>query len=319
MTLSLAPADLTDDALTDRIRVFQRKSGHRYSVDDVATAWVALRAAPAARSSLDLGCGIGSVLLMVADRMPSVRAVGVEAQAASFALAERNVERNRLARRVSVQFGDLRDPALLDRILQAEVAFGREAGFDLVTGTPPYKPLGTASVSPDPQRAHARIELRGGVEAYLAAAARVLAPEGVLVMCAQNDQAERVASGACAVQLTPVYRVDVIPYLGRKGRLFSVHVFVRAGSARAGSAAVSSKIESDPVQLRLQASALPGTTDGSCEQLVLRDEDGARTDAARALRAYFGLFMDPSEPPSPPLRRAHEPPTNSTEPNEHAG
>lgn len=307
MTLSLAPADLTDDALTDRIRVFQRKTGHRYSVDDVTTAWVALRAAPAARSSLDLGCGIGSVLLMVADRMPSVRVVGVEAQAASFALAERNVERNRLGRRVSVQFGDLRDPALLDRILQAEVAFGREAGFDLVTGTPPYKPLGTASVSPDPQRAHARIELRGGVEAYLAAAARVLAPEGVFVMCAQDDQAERVASGACAVQLTPVYRIDVIPFLGRKGRLFSVHVFVRS------AAAVSSTLAQD-VRLRLQESAHAGATDGDSEQLVLRDEVGARTEASRALRAYFGLYMDPSEPPSPPLRRTVE-----TEPNEHAG
>ena len=40
------------------------------------------------------------------------------------------------------------DPALLDRILQAEAAFGHEGGCDLVTGTPPYKPLGTASISP---------------------------------------------------------------------------------------------------------------------------------------------------------------------------
>lgn len=305
MTLSLHPADLTDDALTDRVRVYQRKSGHRYSVDDVATAWVALRAAPAARSCLDLGCGLGSVLLMVADRLPSIRAVGVEAQAGSFALAERNVERNRLGRRVSVQFGDLRDPALLDRILQAEVAFGREAGFDLVTGTPPYKPLGTASVSPDPQRAHARIELRGGVEAYLAAAARVLAPGGLFVMCAQDEQAERVTSGACACQLTSIYRVDVIPYEGRKGRLFSVHVLMRSADA-AGSGAVVG---------RLEASALEGTSHGGCEQLLLRDEDGARTVAARALRAYFGLFMDPSEPASPPLRRV----PSSTEPNDHAG
>ena len=304
MTLSLHPTDLTDDALTDRVRVFQRKTGHRYSVDDVATAWVALRAAPAARSCLDLGCGLGSVLLMVADRLPSVRAVGVEAQAGSYALAERNVERNRLGRRVSVQFGDLRDPALLDRILQAEVAFGREAGFDLVTGTPPYKPLGTASVSPDPQRAHARIELRGGVEAYLSAAARVLGPGGIFVMCAQEEQSERVHCGARASQLAPIYRVDVIPYEGRKGRLFSVHVFVRCEEA-AGSGAVVG---------RLEQSALEGTSRGACEQLVLRDEGGARTVAARALRAYFGLFMDPSEPASPPLRRVTEP----TKPNEHA-
>ena len=39
-----------------------------------------------------------------------------------------------------------------------------------MTGTPPYKKLGTATPSPDPQRAHARIELRGGIEDYLATA-----------------------------------------------------------------------------------------------------------------------------------------------------
>jgi tRNA1(Val) A37 N6-methylase TrmN6 len=292
LPLSLPPDDLTDDALTDRVRVLQRRNGHRYSVDDVATAWLALRAMPAARSSLDLGCGIGSVLLMIADRLQKVRAVGVEAQAGSYALAERNVEKNRLGRRVSVQYGDLRDPALLDRILQAQNAFGHEGGFDLVTGTPPYKPLGTASLSPDPQRAHARVELRGGVEAYLAAAARVLAPEGVFVMCAQHEQAERVTSGACAVSLLPIYRVDVIPMRERKGRLFSVYAFVHATRSDAGASIIE----------QLRAQPLTGTELGESEVLVLRDEHGARTPAACALRAYFGLISDPNEPASPPKR-----------------
>jgi len=289
MMFSHPPDDLTDDALTDRMRVFQRRGGHRYSVDDVATAWLALRACePGSRSCLDLGCGIGSVLLMLADRLPSARVVGVEAQAASYALAERNVERNGMVRRVSVQFGDLRDSALLDRILQAEAAFGREGGFDLVTGTPPYKPLGTASLSPDPQRAHARVELRGGVEAYLAAAARVLEAAGVFVMCAQSELAPRVAAGARKVGLTPVYRVDVIPRLGHKTRLFSVHAFVRDAVANAAEGG-------ERVRARLRASALEPGAEPDCEQLVLRDEAGERTPAARALRAYFGLFDDQAD------------------------
>lgn len=306
--LSLPPDELTDDALTDRVRVLQRKNGHRYSVDDVATAWLALRAMPAARSCLDLGCGIGSVLLMVADRSPSTRAVGLEAQAGSYALAERNIEKNRLGRRVSVQYGDLRDPALLDRMLQAEAAFGREGGFDLVTGTPPYKPLGSASVSPDPQRAHARVELRGGVEAYLAAAARVLAAHGVFVMCAQEEQAERVTSGACAVQLKPIYRVDVIPMLERKGRLFSVYAFVHEGLADGGAEALarlqaSRLVCEDAGAVAAGAPAPASTQPLPCEPLVLRDADGARTASSRELRAFFGMQQDPNEPASPPLRR----------------
>lgn len=303
LPLSLPPDDLTDDALTDRVRVLQRRSGHRYSVDDVATAWLALRAMPEARSCLDLGCGIGSVLLMVADRLPRARAVGVEAQAGSYALAERNIEKNRMGRRVSVQYGDLRDPALLDRMLQAEAAFGHEGGFDLVTGTPPYKPLGTASISPDPQRAHARIELRGGVEAYLAAAARVLAAQGLFVMCAQHDQAERVTSGACAVNLLPIYRVDVIPMRERKGRLFSVYVFVRADCPDAGAAAIE----------RLRAQPLQAAEQVEPEVLVLRDENGARTDSARALRAFFGLSSDANEAPSPPRRDSTRPRVSTQE------
>jgi hypothetical protein len=229
---------------------------------------------------------------MVADRLPAARAVGVEAQAGSYALAERNVEKNRLGRRVSVQYGDLRDPALLDRMLQAEAAFGHEGGFNLVTGTPPYKPLGSASISPDSQRAHARVELRGGVEAYLAAAARVLAPEGVFVMCAQSDQAERVTSGACAVSLLPIYRVDVIPMRERKGRLFSVYAFVHAARSDAGSSVIE----------RLREQPLQAAEPVEPEVLVLRDENGARTAAACALRAFFGLISDPNEAPSPPRR-----------------
>jgi tRNA1Val (adenine37-N6)-methyltransferase len=294
MTLTLDPHELSDDALTDRVRVLQRRAGHRYSVDDVATAWVALRAAsPEAQSCLDLGCGLGSVLLMVADRLPQVRAVGIEAQAMSYALAERNIERNALKKRVSVQFGDLRDPALLDRILQAEVAFGRESGFAVVTGTPPYKPLGSASVSPDPQRAHARVELRGGVEAYLSAASRVLASDGCFVMCAESALEERVAAGARAARLRSIYRVDVMPMLERKGRLFAVHCFVPERAEDGGDAAVA----------RLLASRFgPEGQPSAHERLVLRDEAGARTEAARALRAYFGMASDPHEAPSPPRR-----------------
>jgi tRNA1Val (adenine37-N6)-methyltransferase len=300
--------DLTDDALTDRVRVLQRRGGHRYSVDDVATAWLAVCAAGEnARSCLDLGCGIGSVLLMAADRLPHLRAVGIEAQAGSFALAERNIERNRLQRRVRVQFGDLRDLALLDRVLQAEVAFGCETGFDLVTGTPPYLPLGSASVSPDPQRAHARVELRGGVEAYLAAAARTLSPHGCFVMCAQDSLAPRVFAGARAAGLRIVHELAVVPMQDRKARLFSVYCLLREPAADGGGRGHDSAAPLELVLERLRASslepsALLQTGAWPRAELVLRDAQGARTPAARTLRGFFGLPGDPSEAPSPSLR-----------------
>ena len=258
-------SELTSDALTARVRVFQRKRGHRYSFDDVVTAWVAARAVPEARTHLDLGCGIGSVLLMIADRLPVVRSVGIEAQTESYALACRNVAHNRLSERVCVLHGDLRDRELA-------------SSFELVTGTPPYKKPGTATPSPDPQRAYARIELRGGVEDYLASAARWLAPEGTCVVCMDANGEERVWAGASAAGLRVEARLDVVPIAAHKARLFSVFT------------------------LRRQASAprSPFTAD----EFALRDANGARTEAAFELRTFFGLSNPVQEAPSPPRGEA---------------
>lgn len=272
---SILPGELTDDALTDRVRVAQRRGGHRYSFDDVVTAWVAARMAPEARTYLDLGCGLGSVLLMVADRLSEVRSAGIEAQHESFALAQHNVQRSWCADRVRVWRGDLRDADLCDRAREAVAA----GGFDLVTGTPPYKKPGTATPSPDPQRAHARIELRGGVEAYLAAAARMLAPRGTFVVCMESEGRERVEQGASAAGLAIVERLDVIPIAGRKGRLFSV--------------------------FRLRHAALVELPPTAAE-IVLRDAAGVRTEAALELRRFFGLSDPVNEPPSPPKSLASE-------------
>jgi tRNA1Val (adenine37-N6)-methyltransferase len=244
---------LTDDALTGTFRVWQRARGHRYSLDDVATAYEAAVSMPGALACADLGCGIGSVLLMVAYKLPDARFVGVEAQEVSHELARRNVARNGLEGRVLLELGDLRDEARQSRLA------GR---FDLVTGTPPYQPLGTATPSPDPQRAHARIELRGGVEAYLLAMGKLLAPGGRAIVCADGRRPARVESGAEAAGLAIVRKRDFIPREGRGAPLFSVFTLARRGEATA--------YDEPPA-------------------FVARSHSGARTEEYFALRAFFGL------------------------------
>ncbi len=249
--------DLTCDAVTAGFRLLQRRRGHRFSIDDLATAWEAARGAAgeaasqggAPASFLDLGCGVGSVLLMVAWRLPEARGFGVEAQEASFALARRNVDENGLGARITLAHGDLR-----------EVTRGWPHGpHSLVTGTPPYLPQGTALASPNPQRAAARLELRGGVEDYLAAAARVLAPGGRVVLCADGRAPQRVLRGAAQAGLGPRRRLDVVARAGAAGPLFSVWTCGHGVST--------------PEQ----------------ETVVLRDEHGARTEAGTAMRRFFGL------------------------------
>src|SRR3954447_20849642 len=62
--------ELSHDAITASFRIWQRVRGHRYSLDDVLTAWEAAEAAPTAQRCLELGSGIGSVLLMLAYKLP---------------------------------------------------------------------------------------------------------------------------------------------------------------------------------------------------------------------------------------------------------
>ncbi len=245
--------DLTSDALTADFRLLQRVRGHRFSVDDLATAWVAARAQPEARVALDLGCGIGSVLLMVAWRLRAARCFGIEAQEISFGLAQRNVIENGVAARVTVVLGDLREVA----------RSGDYPPCDLVTGTPPYLPLGTAIPSPDPQRAAARIELRGGVEDYLLAASRVLAPEGRAVVCADGRHPERVIRGAAAAGLAPLQRIDIVPRVGARDPLFTVWTCARLDTTA------------------------PRALDA--DRVVMRDERGERSADALAMRRFFGL------------------------------
>jgi tRNA1Val (adenine37-N6)-methyltransferase len=242
--------DLTDDLITRDFRIWQRAKGHRFSSDDVVTAWTAWNARPEAKRVCDLGCGIGSVLLMMAWRMPDATFVGVEAQDVSFALLEKNVARNELNGRVQVHHGDLRADAIV-------TALGSD--FDLVTGTPPYFPPGAALDAEDEQRAYARIEYRGGVEAYLATGARVLSQNGTMVLCGEGAVEPRVRAGAAACGLFVVARCEVFAHATAGKPLFCVWTLKRTEDS-------------------LHTTAL-----------LLRGEDGKPTDHARALRAFSGF------------------------------
>lgn len=256
--------ELTCDAITAEFRVLQRRRGHRFSLDDLATAWVAARALDGhepsgARAVLDLGCGIGSVLLMVGWRLREARLFGVEAQEVSIELARRNVAMNGLEERTTLVRGDLRE---VTRSFPG-------VPCDLVTGTPPYLPIGSALVSPDPQRAAARIELRGGVEDYLIAAARVLAPEGRVVVCSDGRFPERVIRGARAAALSPLTRVDIVAREMARVPLLSIWTCRRASPMEGAAAGADAQVEHEIV--------------------VMRDERGDRTEASRAMRRFFGL------------------------------
>lgn len=251
--------DETLSFLSGDFRIFQKRTGNRWSIDELVTAFVASHVPPREPyTHLDLGCGVGSVLLLLAWRFPERRSLGVEAQAVSAELARRSIRYNGVAGRVAIVEGDLRDVMLGER-------------FSLVTGTPPYFPVGSGAISSRVQRAPAAFELRGGIEAYAEAAARFLSENGTFVVCngvkGNHSEPLRNERALAAAGLDVIARLDVIPRTG-KGVLFSVYT---AQKSATGTVA-------------------PGV---AVSTLVVRDEASQITDAFAAVREHFGM---------PPLR-----------------
>jgi Predicted O-methyltransferase len=149
-------------------RILQRVGSHRWTTDDIVTAFVAIQEISKRINSdskgrqlkyLDLGCGNGSVLQMTSwgliDKY-DLQAFGIEARLEAVMLARRslsfNIGKDRVGDTISVMHGDFRD---LEEFMPSDCGRGKvshndlgqvqefnrvkkEEKFDLVTGTPPY-------------------------------------------------------------------------------------------------------------------------------------------------------------------------------------
>lgn len=245
-------------------RIFQRIVGHRWSLDDLATAWVATQVVadrPPDRF-VDLGCGIGTVLMLVAWRFPAARGLGIEAQATSVDLARRSLAWNGAAERCEVRRGDFREMVAALAASPRSNVVAIAASADLVTGTPPYLTPGHATVSSRAQCGPCHFEERGGIEAYCDAAAALLSPGGRFVVCAAAFQHDRTLAAIAAAGLVAERDVTVIPRAG-KAPLFRVYVACREGA--------------------------PPPAGGLPDTLVVRDTSGRWTEAFVGVRTAMGM------------------------------
>jgi tRNA1(Val) A37 N6-methylase TrmN6 len=209
------PPGETLDAISGHFRIFQLEDGHRFSTDDILTAWYGTSWVPSAQHVLDLGSGLGTVGMIAAWRLPGARLVTVEAQADSVRLSRRSARYNGLDDRYTIREGDFRDAAVV----------ADDERFDLVLGSPPYFSPGTGVPGDHPQKVACRFEMRGDIRDYARVAAAHLTAGGVFACIFPDVQRSRVETAAHDAGLVIV---RCRPVVFREGepplvRLFAMH------------------------------------------------------------------------------------------------
>src|SRR5438552_1979690 len=190
----------TLDAISGHFRIFQLRDGHRFSTDDVLTAWYGTTWASSPARVLDLGSGIGSVGMIAAWRLRGASFVTIEAQEESVRLARKSAAYNGLNARYEIRLGDFRT----DEVIATDEA------FDLVLGSPPYFPLGSGIESDHPQEVASRFEMRGDIGDYARVAAAHLAPGGLFACVFPETDRARVEDAAKRTRLAIVRRRPVV-------------------------------------------------------------------------------------------------------------
>ena len=225
----LEPGEMVT-SIAGRWSIFQTIKGHRYTTDDLSTAFVAISTIKynniKISSHADLGCGLGSVLLFVAFAFQDLKSIGFEAQELHVKLAKKSIHVNGIYKRVSIQHIDIRNTDSLP--IQK---------FDLVTGTPPYFDTSTIPTSISENRSLCSHEIRGGIEVYIEAAVKLLEfnETSRFVVCQSWKSLER-SQDLLEKRFTIITRHDFYGKKGQANPLFVVWVcgwkeFLHIGTA----------------------------------------------------------------------------------------
>ena len=185
-------ADETLDELhLGGLRLLQAKKGYRFSLDPLLLCGFAR--VGEGEAVADLGTGAGVIPLVLARTTAAGRLVGIEIQPGLAERAWRSAALNDLAQRVEILQADLRE---LGALLPPH-------SFDVVLTNPPFRRGGTGRLAPEAERAAARHELAGGLEAFLAAAVRLLRNGGRFYIVYLAERLAELLAAMRALRLEP--------------------------------------------------------------------------------------------------------------------
>lgn len=172
-----AADDWTENRLLGgRVLVRQPRTGYRAAIDPVLLA-AAVAAAPG-EHVLDVGCGVGTAALCLAQRVAAVHITGIDQDPALIALARENAAANALGARLAFLVGDVLDPGAARGV----------AAFDHVIANPPHLPADTGQPARDPGRRMAAVEGTAQLADWAAFCIRAVRPGGTVTWLHRADR-----------------------------------------------------------------------------------------------------------------------------------
>jgi len=192
------------------LKILQAKEGYRYSIDPfLLAAFVSL---PAGAKVVDLGSGSGVISLLMSQKDPLAKVVGLELQEALVERSRSTIALNNFQDRVEIVQGDVRD-------LPASLMSG---SFDVVVSNPPYRSAVSGRLASGDERSRARHELAGGLVDFLTAASSLLKSGGRFFIVYLAERLPELMAEMSCLKLEPKRLRMVASREGGEARLILV-------------------------------------------------------------------------------------------------
>ncbi|MEN8237472.1 MAG: methyltransferase [Pseudomonadota bacterium] len=171
-----------DLLLGGAIKLYQPLTGYRFGIDAVLLA--ASVVAKENQKILDVGTGVGVVLLCIGSRLQDCQLTGLEIQHELVELASKNIQLNHMQGRACIIQGTVQNPP-------QEI---QPNSFDHVVTNPPYMADEISEVSPYVLKAISHHGSEVTLEEWLKFCTKMLKPKGLLTLIHRADRLPKLLS-----------------------------------------------------------------------------------------------------------------------------
>lgn len=201
-----------DDLQLDGLMLKQNRELFCFGIDAVLLANYAARFIKKEHKVIDLGCGNGIIPVLLSAKCVAKQIDGIELNEESAALAQENIDLNRLEHRLRIFCGDMR-------------TFSQQSHhtkYDAVLANPPYIKYADGKVNDKTALAAAKHELTCTLEEVLFCASRLLKAGGSFVMIHRTQRLAEIIACLKQQNLEPKELMMIHPKEGKKSNLFLI-------------------------------------------------------------------------------------------------